>query len=254
MKTHLIKEVDDPRLRDLYAFIDPLSYGSALERIPKLAILASDDEFMMMDWPNIWYDEYRKYGESHLYIAPNAEHSLATGLFGVLSTATTFARSIAIKATDRPDFEYKYDPSNGEITIIPKGGYKVHSVLMHHGETFSSERRDFRWIRQANNRTAPCDWPYIPLPDDVANCVTPIFWHATKAEEVDGVYKIAPPEPKKEGHWVGYYVSVSFQGDTEHLSILKNKFTFSTPGYTWPNTLPFPDCDSREGTCIEQLV
>ena len=32
----------------------------------------------MMDWSNLWYDDLS--GEAHLLIAPNSEHSLATGI------------------------------------------------------------------------------------------------------------------------------------------------------------------------------
>jgi PhoPQ-activated pathogenicity-related protein len=29
-------------------------YGERLARIPKAVVLSSDDEFMMMDWSNLW--------------------------------------------------------------------------------------------------------------------------------------------------------------------------------------------------------
>jgi len=56
-------------------------------------ITGSDDEFMMLDqssafWPNIT-------GEKNLLITPNAEHSLASGIWLVISSLGTFVRSIA---------------------------------------------------------------------------------------------------------------------------------------------------------------
>ena len=66
-----------------------------------------------------------------------------------------------------------------------------------------------------------------------------------------------PPVPSKKGHWTGYYIQVYFKGDTEEhtLGILDNEFSFSTPGFTWPNTLPFPDClASADGDCEPYLV
>ena len=127
-------------------------------------------------------------------------------------------------------------------------------MVMHHSMTMSDTRRDFRWVRQSNERTPPCVWPYVELKSPImgGDCLQFLWWSSTKVQEVDGVYKVTPPEPKTANHWVGYHVEVSFKGDTEHLSILKNDFIFTTPGYTWPNTLPFPDCNSNEGTCIEQ--
>jgi len=60
-----------------------------------------------------------------------------------------------------------------------------------------------------------------------------------------GVYTVAPPEPKT-GHWTGYYVEVFFK------SALKSDFLFTTPGYTWPDTLPFPPCVGAG--CIGRLL
>ena len=64
------------------ARIDPINYIERLNQIPKVVVLSSDDEFMMMDWTNIYWDKLG--GEKHLLIAPNAEHTLTTGLKTVL--------------------------------------------------------------------------------------------------------------------------------------------------------------------------
>ena len=57
-----------------------------------------------------------------------------------------------------------------------------------------------------------------------------------------------PPQPKEKGHWVGYYVEMFFEGDTDDdpSSIFKNQFHMTTPGWTNPNTLPFDDCHGVE--------
>ena len=55
-------------------------------------------------------------------------------------------------------------------------------------------------------------------------------------------YHAKAPEPKNAGHWAGYYIEVTFKSDTGHLAPLIE----TTPGYVWPNTLPFDDC-TREG-------
>jgi len=33
-----------------------MSYLDRLEEVPKLVVVSSDDEFMMMDWTNIYFD------------------------------------------------------------------------------------------------------------------------------------------------------------------------------------------------------
>ena len=50
------------------------------------------------------------------------------------------------------------------------------------------------------------------------------------------------PEPKKDGHWVGYYVEVVFPGDAEDPPLFKNEYIMTTPGWVHPDTLPFEDC------------
>jgi PhoPQ-activated pathogenicity-related protein len=117
MKAGLIDKIDNKLARDGIAMIDPLTFGSKLSEIPKLAVLSSDDEFMMMDWSNIWYDDYKQLGESHLLIPPNSDHGLVTNIYGVLSSMTTFMRSISAGITERPHFNYTRDASTGEITI-----------------------------------------------------------------------------------------------------------------------------------------
>ena len=81
------------------------------------------------------------------------------------------------------------------------------------------------------------------------------MWHGIDLKESEpGVYKAIPPEPQ-DGHWTGYYVEIYFEGDTQRgSSMLNDKFSFSTPGYTWPNTLPFKDCSGIEGTCTSIIV
>ena len=71
-------------------------------RLPKLVCLSSDDEFMMMDWSELWYDQLE--GEKHLLIAPNSEHSLSTGFPEVVKAASYMLWSIGLKrsAADRP--------------------------------------------------------------------------------------------------------------------------------------------------------
>ena len=51
-----------------------------------------------MDWTSIWDEELDilgSYGEQHLSIAPNAEHTLLTNIYAVLSNVITFSRSLA---------------------------------------------------------------------------------------------------------------------------------------------------------------
>ena len=70
--------LDGPKFAKALQIVDPMYYGDRLKRLPKVVVLSSDDEFMQFDWSDIWYDELT--GEKHLLIAPNSEHSLASGI------------------------------------------------------------------------------------------------------------------------------------------------------------------------------
>lgn len=53
---NMTTQLDDEIYAKMFEIIDPMSYLDRLEEIPKLVIVSSDDEFMMMDWTNIYYD------------------------------------------------------------------------------------------------------------------------------------------------------------------------------------------------------
>ena len=143
-----------------------------------------------------------------------------------------FLRSLAIDQKERPGFVQNYIQSNGQIQVKINEGWEeqVDEVVLRHTETFSSERRDFRFVRSANsftNVTEPCEFPWIPLKGqgEGGNCLQVQVWKASDEyiEQIDpGVYVATPPEPSSYGKWVGYYVEVRFKGLTEHKSLFRN--------------------------------
>jgi len=121
-------------------------------------------------------------------------------------------------------------------------------------------RRDFRFMRVENDHTEPCKWPWIKLPFGLtvkgANCAQPALWHGLELEEdpeTPGKYSALPPSPKDDNRWVGYYIEIYFEADTDVSSwLVRNEFAFSTPGYVWPDTFPYPDCHGE--TCQDIMV
>ena len=257
LEVNLTTYLDDPRFAtNMMAVIDPINYPEALARIPKLAVVSSDDEFMSMDWTNIWYDQFQQtHGETHLLIAPDSEHSLATGIPEVIETVAVFISSVAAGHTeaDRPQFTYAKDEATGAITVsvdAAKYAGPPPKVVLRHAQTTSNTRRDFRWVRLADNATNACKLPDLPLPTPLfgGNCVQPIIWigktlkpDAPVPSSTVTTWTATPPEPSRKGHWTGYYVELYFKSDTG----MSSDFQFSTPGFTWPDTLPFPDCHGK---------
>jgi len=116
----------------MFKIADPINYiDDRLAEIPKYIVVSSDDEFMSMDWTNIYYDRLK--GEKHLIIVPNSEHSLYTGLYSMLSSLGTFVRSLAKGITERPSFDYQYNPETGELSVtIPKDKPQPEHVYLRH--------------------------------------------------------------------------------------------------------------------------
>jgi len=167
--------------------IDPLTYQDRLKHIPKQILLSSNDEFMMMEWSNIWYDKWE--GETHLVILPNAEHVLATNLPGALSSITSFIKSVASGNKKRPTFDYHHNNATGELSVTIPEEFRdqLEGVYFRHAETLSSVRRDFRFVRQANNHTEPCNYPWFKLPFGInvqgGDCAQVALWHSYKLHD-----------------------------------------------------------------------
>ena len=253
-RVNLTERVDTPAMQELQHTVDPKYFLPQLSRYPKFIMISSDDEFMMMDWSEMWYDEMKAGGETHLLIVANAEHTMITGLVPALSSMSAAIRSIAAGhgPDQRPQFDYARDPTDGTLQVtVPEGAVQPERVVLRFAETLQDVRRDFRWVRQANNRTQPCDPPFIPLPSTVfgGNCVQPIIWAGEDLPpEKPGTWRVKPPQPR-EGFWMGYYIELYFPSDTDSE---KNLFRTTTPGFVWPDTFPFEDCHGAE--CIGQLV
>jgi hypothetical protein len=255
----MMQHLNDPELVEGMKLIDPAYYLERLNTIPKLVVVSSDDEFMMMDWTQLWYDNFQG-GETHLMITPNAEHSMLTNIWSVLSSCSAFIKSVASgKPREvRPKFTYTQSNSTGELVVtVPAGGPQPTGVYLRHGQTMQNIRRDFRWVRAANNFTQPCTFPFIPFPDGKdlfgGNCAQLIFWEKTELlESAPGVFRATPPNPTR-GFWTGYYIMLTFDDDTPGTeTYLPNQFELTTPGFTWPMDLPFPPC--VEDGCLSRIV
>ena len=245
----------------MFQYIDPVNFLDRIENIPKFITVSSDDEFMSMDWTNIYWDKIT--GEKHLLIAPNTEHFMVTGIWDIMSSMASNIRSVMMGIKKRTTFSYTFDNDTGGLTVtIPRDQEQPFEVSLRHGQTISKTMRDFRWMVEPNNFTQiVCEFPYIPSPISIKEkdlCIQPIIWEQTnltasgQTESGDTYYYALPPEPK-DGHWTGYYIDLKFPGDTpDYSTAFKNEFHRSTPGYTWPNTLPFEDCYGE--SCIGREV
>ena len=60
--------------------------------------------------------------------------------------------------------------------------------------------------------------------------------------------KAMPPKPLLKGRWTGYYIEIFFPS-----GVPKSEYQLTTPGYVWPDTLPYAACDDF-AKCVVKLV
>lgn len=237
----LVNKLDSPAFKKAMKVVDPMYYMEQLSSIPKLIVLSSDDEFMQFDWTNIWYD--RVQGNKHLLILANAEHSLITGIPELVPALTEFLLKVDRKETISP-LKVFYNKSDGSLFARIPAGAKVKEVSLRYAVTLQSKLRDFRWVRLANAQNGECYFPEIKLSQPVyggGNCIQPIIWLEKRIHEAHGVYRAIPPFPPK-GRWVGYFLQVHYESGFQETS----------PGFVWPDSLPFADCTGSK--CSANLV
>jgi len=103
--TKFMEHVDDPKAIEMFKIIDPDQYWDRLAQIPKYIVVSSDDEFMMMDWTELYWHQLP--GEKHILILTDDNHGMRNNYQELLSVMSTFLRSIASgnDHTQRPTFE-----------------------------------------------------------------------------------------------------------------------------------------------------
>eukprot|EP00908_Phaeocystis_cordata_P015448 Transcript_26603.p1 GENE.Transcript_26603~~Transcript_26603.p1 ORF type:complete len:529 (-),score=185.38 Transcript_26603:1381-2967(-) len=258
LQAGVLKSFDTPTFQQALAIIDPSYYAFRLGSLPKLSVVSSDDEFMQLDWTQHGWATLP--GETHLLVAPNSEHSLASAVPEVVESIAAFVASLAAgePAAARPRFSFARDNSTGGLTVqVPAGAARPSKARLRFAETISTTRRDFRWVRAANASLPgdECELPDVPLEKPVfggGNCLQPIVWEAEELKPTSapdgGLTYAANPKPPKPGHWRGYYIELSYPS-VQHPKLHTQ---VSTPGFVWPDTLPFEDCNLAE--CSPRLV
>lgn len=96
--------------------IDPIGYLDRFKKVPIYVHVASDDQFMMFDWSNIWYDKFTG-GEKHFMIMPNDDHGIGRQMDMALSNIGNLVRSLSVGAEYRPNIPFTYNSDDGSITI-----------------------------------------------------------------------------------------------------------------------------------------
>eukprot|EP00633_Aureoumbra_lagunensis_P009027 CAMPEP_0197321060 /NCGR_PEP_ID=MMETSP0891-20130614/63017_1 /TAXON_ID=44058 ORGANISM="Aureoumbra lagunensis, Strain CCMP1510" /NCGR_SAMPLE_ID=MMETSP0891 /ASSEMBLY_ACC=CAM_ASM_000534 /LENGTH=440 /DNA_ID=CAMNT_0042812729 /DNA_START=288 /DNA_END=1610 /DNA_ORIENTATION=- len=254
---NISKYIDSEAFLNLTKMNDPIYHLDALSNLPKYIIYSSDDEFAQFDWTALWYTNITADSKTRLFIPPDSEHSLITGLPDLIPSLIADADAISSGTTNNDELPsidlLSINTSSAVLTIrlsLPPN-YSINDtvVVLRHATTISSVRRDFRWVRHVDYGNSsdndPCNFPeiYAPSQGD-GNCITPIRWRKSTPLRPSNIntscnnktileYVAQAPAPTRDGYWVGYYIEARFP---------KTHFHLASPGYVYPDIYPFPDC------------
>ncbi|EGC33378.1 hypothetical protein DICPUDRAFT_98573 [Dictyostelium purpureum] len=202
----------------LTQIIDPINYIDVVESIPKLIILAVNDEFFLPDSTKFYFSQLK--GETKLALFANTTHS---GIKSqqVANTIVNFYNLVS-KNMPIPQFKWSIDYSNdknsGTITLNVLSG-TVTKVLLYHGTTESKVRRDFRFYECHPSHVGP-------------QCIRPNYFFSFEIQATSPntyVYTVTKPQ---QGGWTGFYMNVYFSTGS----------IFSSEMAVVPDILPFPKC------------
>lgn len=214
--------IDEPNVQKIFDIVDPIVYSDRLT-MPKLVVNAAGDEFFLPDDHRYWWKDMSD--EKHILMAPNAEHSLITGIPFIIPAVQSFSAGV-LQGIARPTFTWEHDDNAGTITVQITGSVKASEVSMWHAFSFTNGLRDFRLVGGYPN-------PSLQL----------VLWHETPLSEVSpgsGKYIARAPAPPT-GQWTGYFVDVRFPGP-KNVHGKDKPFRFTTSVGITPNTFPFPEC------------
>ena len=195
---------DDPNMVELQKIEDPYFYFDRLT-MPKLVVNAVGDEFQQPDDTKNWWSDLPE--PKHFLMVPNAEHSLATGIFEVVPAIGTWITKLLAKE-EVPKFTWDIDKDSGDITVDLSGVSGVKKVEKFYGLSVNDIRRDFRFV----NIDDPCP---MGLSKDGTCLNLRSFWKSEELQPTGGGVYVASHEAPKDGRWAAFMIQVTFEKDEE---------------------------------------
>lgn len=169
----IMQRMDHPRLKELYALEDPMSYRERLT-MPKLVLNAAGDQFFLPDSSQFYWSMLS--GAKGLRYVPNADHGLKDT--DAVETIVAFY-SLILANKSMPDFQWSLD----------KDGISIHAedrpAEIRLWQATNPEARDFRMETLGKSYTSES----LELP-------------------ADGKLTVQLPKPEKG--WTAYFVEATY--------------------------------------------
>lgn len=252
---NITSRFDEPNMETLQTHVDPYWYFDRLT-MPKLIVNAVGDEFQQPDDTHYWWNDLPE--PKHFMMIPNAEHSLATGIFEAVPVIGTFILH-HLKGMPVPKMKWEISNTTGDIklTLDPRDEKPLHVNLWQAQTCTKTPRRDFRFLTADD----PCE---CGVGKD-GNCLNlKVWWKQTKLEpEKKGgfTYRSHVDPPVDKNVWTASFIDVTYRQNKEELTFGPHGgFPYTKPGHLeftsevsiWPQEFPFDDCYME--TCYGTLV
>jgi hypothetical protein len=118
---NLTARLDDPNMEAFASIVDPLAYKERLATLPLLVVDGGMDEFFLPDDQRFWWtgaDAGDVLTDKHLLMAPNTEHSFATGILEALPAMAAWVNAhLHGFATPAPTWTIEEGPEGGTIAV-----------------------------------------------------------------------------------------------------------------------------------------
>jgi PhoPQ-activated pathogenicity-related protein len=272
---NITSRFDDPNMPIMQQYEDPYFYRNRLT-MPKLVINALMDEFQQPDDTHYWWSDMPE--PKHFLIAPNAEHSLATGILEVVPAIAAWALA-HLKKDTVPHFTWTIDKTTGQITATLNEHGVVHEANVWWAYSCGTNafdgkiRRDYRVVHLDN----PCQCGFAA---DGMCANLKAFWHKEALQQtiVNGrrTYTAKLDAPS-DGRYVAFMIDIKYinpnampidaialikdmkkySKEESHRPHIMDKFGFDFGGFphdfgrffefttevsVFPDTFPYPDC------------
>ncbi|MFN7732180.1 MAG: PhoPQ-activated pathogenicity-related family protein [Pirellula sp.] len=170
----ILQRFDHPRLKDLYAVVDPFSYRDRLT-MPKFVLNASGDQFFTPDSSKFYFEDLP--GEKLLRYVPNADHGLKNS-DAVESVAAYFAMVASGRASPQVEWTFEEDGS----MVVHTSPAAKHAIVW---RANNPNARDFR-----------------------LQTLGPAFQGTPLQPAANGEY-VVPPAPDQPG-WTASFLELTF--------------------------------------------
>ena len=204
----LVQVPDHPRMRELFALVDPYHYRHRLT-MPKFVLNGSGDQFFPPDMSRHYFDDLQE--EKYLRYVPNADHGL-DGSDAVESLVAFY--SLVLAGKEGPNFSWKRTAENAfRIKTVDK----PQRVTL--WKATNPDARDFRM-----------------------ESLGPKYESQVLEDQGDGTYVAEVAEPEKG--WTAFFVELTYDVGaptplkvTTNVAIVPDVFPFADKDPTLPTSL-----------------